>query len=171
MIKVPFAKHSKFFLTVFLTFLSMEVIAMKIDTPAFKEGAAIPKKYTCEGEDISPQLDFHDIPKEVVSFALIVDDPDAPHGTFDHWIAWNIPGTTKTLPEGAALSHEGTNGFGVTRYKGPCPPPGKPHRYYFKLYALDKQLDLPSGVSKEQLEKAMQGHIQEHAELMGTFKR
>lgn len=144
---------------------------MKIETSAFQEGKAIPKKYTCQGTNVSPPLFIIDAPKQAASFALIVDDPDAPNGTFDHWIAWNIPANTKSLAEGAIVKNQGTNGFGEKKYQGPCPPPGKVHRYYFKLYALDIQLTLPEGSSKAQLEKAMDGHILAKASVMGTFQR
>ena len=144
---------------------------MKIDTPAFHEGKVIPKKYTCQGVDLSPPLFFHHAPKETVSFALIVDDPDAPKGVFVHWVAWNIPGNTTSLPVGAQLSHQGTNDFGEMGYRGPCPPKGKPHRYFFKLYALDVNLSLPEGISKKHLEKAIEGHVLAQAELIGTFQR
>lgn len=146
-------------------------VSMKLETPAFQEGKTIPKKYTCQGENISPPLFFIDAPKETATFVIIVDDPDAPGGTFDHWIAWNIPGSTKSLPEGAKVKDQGANHYGEKNYKGPCPPPGKPHRYFFKLYALDTKLTLPAGVTKAQLEKALEGHILAKAELMGTFQR
>lgn len=144
---------------------------MKLESKAFKQGQAIPKKFTCQGGDVSPELVFLDTPQETKSFALIVDDPDAPSGTFDHWIAWNIPGNAKGLPEGGKPANQGKNGFGNVGYGGPCPPPGKPHRYFFKLYALDTQLNLPNGASKEQLESALEGHVIEQAELMGIFAR
>jgi Raf kinase inhibitor-like protein, YbhB/YbcL family len=148
-----------------------EGVPMKIETPAFQQGKKIPKKYTCQGANVSPPLFFIDAPKETVTFVLIVDDPDAPGGTFDHWIAWNIPGTTKSLPEAAKLNDQGTNGYGKKNYQGPCPPPGKLHRYFFKLYALDIKLTIPEGVSKGQLEKAVEGHVLAKAEHMGIFQR
>lgn len=100
-----------------------------------------------------------------------MDDPDAPMGTFDHWIAWNIPPKTPDLPEGASLPNEGTNGFGNLGYGGPCPPRGKPHSYFFKLYALDTKLNLPAGSSKSAIESAMKGHILEETSLVGTYQR
>lgn len=142
---------------------------MKIESPAFKHGQPIPAKHTCKGQDISPELHFIDAPAKTVTFALIVDDPDAPMGTFDHWIAWNIPGDTKTLAEGVRLPHQGRNGFQVSNYRGPCPPPGKAHRYFFKLYALDTDLSLSNGASKGQVEASLEGHILAKAELVGTF--
>lgn len=148
-----------------------EEVKMKINSSAFKQGESIPKKYTCQGEDVSPPLTFHDIPKGTKSFALIMDDPDAPMGTFDHWLAWNIPGDTKELAEGVVLSEQGINHFKKTRYGGPCPPPGKPHRYYFKVYALDSLITLPKGSTKQQLKEAIKEHILGEAELMGIFQR
>ena len=143
----------------------------------FEDQKPIPAKYTCEGDDVSPPLKFLNVPKNTKSLVLIVDDPDAPRGTFDHWIVWNIPPTLLALSEGAkelfenAKVKQGINGFNVVEYKGPCPPPGKPHRYFFKLYALDKELNYPEGTSKKEIEKAIQDHILEKAELVGTYKR
>ena len=144
---------------------------MKIKSSAFANHQPIPKKYTCEGSDTSPPLEFSDIPAGTKSLAIIVDDPDAPSGTFDHWIAWNISPTTGNLSEGVTLSFQGKNGFGKAHYGGPCPPPGAPHRYFFKLYALDTTLSLSNGITKKELEKAMKGHILEKAELVGTYQR
>lgn len=144
---------------------------MKLESSAFKAHQPIPKKYTCEGEDISPPLSFIDIPKGTKSLAIIVDDPDAPRGTFDHWIAWNLPASTKLLSEKAEVPKQGKNHFDDTRYRGPCPPHGNPHRYFFKAYALDTLIDLPNGISKKQLEDAMEGHILGKAELVGTYQR
>lgn len=148
-----------------------EEAMMKINSSAFKQGESIPKKYTCQGDDVSPSLTFHDVPKGTKSFALIMDDPDAPMGTFVHWLAWNISGETKELPEGVVLAEQGKNDFKNTRYGGPCPPPGKPHRYYFKLYALDSLITLPKGSTKQQLEEAIKEHVLGKAELMGLFQR
>lgn len=138
----------------------------------------IPDQYTCEGKNVSPPLKFLQVPVKAVSLVLIVDDPDAPRGTFDHWILWNLPPNVKGLTEGAkeltSLSPrplQGTNGFGKTDYRGPCPPAGNAHHYHFKLYALDIQLSLPEGASKQEVERAMQGHILEQAELIGTYQR
>jgi Raf kinase inhibitor-like YbhB/YbcL family protein len=144
---------------------------MDIESTAFKKGQPIPKKYTCEGVDVSPPITIRNVPSEAQSLTLIVDDPDAPMGTFDHWIAWNISPQTTALSEGAEVPNQGRNGFRDTRYRGPCPPSGKPHRYFFKLYALDTILSLPEGSSKAQVEKAMQGHILEKAEFYGTYQR
>lgn len=144
---------------------------MIIDSPAFEHLQPIPTRYTCEGEDVSPALRFQAIPAGVKSLVLIMDDPDAPRGTFDHWIAWNLLPTQTSLPEGATMPMLGVNGYGDLRYRGPCPPPGKPHRYFFKLYALNTMLTLKSGASKHEVEKAMQGHIVAQAELIGTYQR
>ena len=144
---------------------------MKFESSAFKQGQPIPKKYTCEGQDVSPPLVIQNIPEGTQSLVLIVDDPDAPSGTFDHWIAWNISPETTSLSEGANVPNQGKNGFRDTRYRGPCPPPGKPHRYFFKLYALKSMLNLPDGSSKAQVEKAMQEHVLEKAEFYGTYQR
>lgn len=144
---------------------------MQIESSAFANKEKIPSTYTCEGQDISPPLKFSGIPAKAKSLALIVDDPDAPSGTFDHWIAWNLPATTTELKEGASFPNEGSNGFGATRYRGPCPPRGKPHRYFFKLYALDTMLDLENGSTKDGLLNAMKGHILKQAELVGTYQR
>ena len=143
----------------------------------FENQQPIPAKYTCDGEDVSPALQFMNVPEKAKSLAIIVDDPDAPRGTFDHWIIWNLPPDLKKLSEGGKemkqfSSHpkQGINGFQQTRYRGPCPPPGKPHRYFFKLFALDTLLDLTEGATKQELENAMKGHILEKAELIGTYQ-
>lgn len=144
----------------------------------FEAQQAIPDKYTCEGENLSPPLKFFQIPSGAKSLVVIVDDPDAPHGTFDHWIIWNIPPHLKELSEGApelekfsSSVKQGLNGFKKLDYQGPCPPAGKPHHYHFKLYALDTLLDLREGASKQEVEQAMKGHILEHSELIGTYQR
>lgn len=144
----------------------------------FEYQKPIPSKYTCEGENLSPPLTISDIPNGTKSLVLIVDDPDAPNGTFDHWIVWNISPRIHAISEGArelfssgSTAKQGTNHYNLKQYKGPCPPPGKPHRYYFKLYALNSMLNLHEGASKEEVEHAMREHIIEKAELIGTFKR
>lgn len=144
---------------------------MKIVSPEFQQSQPIPTRFTCLGEDRSVPLKFLETPKGTKTFAIIVDDPDAPSGVFTHWVAWNIPAETPTLSEGQPAPQEGKNSFGSVGYRGPCPPPGKPHRYFFKVFALDTVLDLPKGSTKEQLEKAMAGHILAQAELVGTFQR
>ncbi len=146
-----------------------------LQSPAFQEGADIPRQYTCEGADVSPALSWSEAPPKTQSFALIVNDPDAPVGTWVHWVAWNIPASARQLPENAAKSAsagtQGTNDFKKTGYGGPCPPPGKPHRYFFKLYALDSMLDLKPGATKKDVEQAMKGHILAQAQLMGKYQR
>lgn len=145
---------------------------MKIESAAFGHGKPIPQKFTCQGEGVSPELSFHDIPHKTESLVLIMDDPDAPSGTFDHWIAWNIPAETQNLTEGTQLlKQQGKNSYGKKGYRGPCPPPGNAHRYFFKLYALDDVLSLPDGAVKKQVESAMEGHILAMAELIGTYQR
>lgn len=144
---------------------------MKIFSPAWKEGDLIPSKYSCDGANVSPPLEWSDVPSGARSLALIVDDPDAPRGLFLHWLAWNIAVSERGLTEGAAGSAvEGRNGFGKTGYGGPCPPGGT-HRYYFRLFALDAELDAPSGAVRERVERAMQGHILAQADFMGRYTR
>ncbi len=148
---------------------AVEVSEMKISS-VFNNGDNIPKKYTCDGQDISPALKVNDVPATAKSLVLIVDDPDAPRGTWTHWTVWNIPPTTKDIPEGAKLGVEGITDFGTIGYGGPCPPSGS-HTYRFKLYALDKMLDLRRGASLSELEKEMNGHVIAQAELDGEYQR
>lgn len=137
----------------------------------FDHEGMIPSKYTCDGEDVSPELEFSDIPQEAESLALVMDDPDCPSGTFDHWVVWNIPPETEMIMEGKEPEGtQGSTGFGRRGYGGPCPPSGT-HRYFFKLYALDRMLDLEEGSSKDELERAIEGHIIEKAVLMGRYSR
>ncbi|HEX9405787.1 MAG TPA: YbhB/YbcL family Raf kinase inhibitor-like protein [Thermoanaerobaculia bacterium] len=144
---------------------------MNISSSAFKEGGAIPAKYTCDGANGSPPLVFGGIPSGAKSLALIVDDPDAPGGTFDHWIVWNIPPNTTTVAEGQSPQGvAGRNGFGKSGYGGPCPPSGE-HRYQFKLYALDAMLNLPPSSSKGDVETAMNNHTLAKAQIVGRYKR
>lgn len=144
---------------------------MQITSQEFAEFHSIPERYTCQGKNVSVPLTFRDFPKETVTYAIIVDDPDAPSGIFTHWVAWNIPVDQRGIKEGQEPPNEGKNSYNVIGYKGPCPPPGKTHRYFFKVFALDTVLDLPQGSTKEELEKAMKGHILDQAELVGTFQR
>lgn len=153
-------------------------VPFSLQSSAFKEGADIPRQYTCEGADISPGLSWSGAPSKTQSFALIADDPDAPVGTWVHWVAWDIPATARQLPENVAKTaalpgggNQGTNDFRKTGYGGPCPPPGKPHRYFFKLYALDAKLDLKPGAAKKDVEQAMKGHVLAEAQLMGRYQR
>lgn len=144
---------------------------MKVTTPAFANGQEIPDRHVYERDNTSPPLKFTDVPEATKTFAIIVDDPDAPHGTFDHWLAWNIDGKLRELPENAKVPHQGLNHYGNTKYDGPCPPPGKPHRYFFKVYALDSSLKLPDGSTKKQLEQAIEGHVLGKAEVVGIYQR
>jgi len=150
---------------------------MEIKSSAFAHEAFIPAKYTCDGKNISPPLSWSGAPKETKSFALICDDPDAPMGTWVHWVFFDIPAPVTSLPENVSRSEEikglGKNGNNTSRrlgYDGPCPPSGI-HRYFFKLYALDTVLNLKPGLTKEELLKAMDGHILTEAQLMGRYKR
>jgi Raf kinase inhibitor-like YbhB/YbcL family protein len=154
-------------------------MGIKLFSSSFKEGDFIPKKYSCEGSDISPQLHWSNMPKGVKSFSIIVEDPDAPGGNFVHWIIFSIPGNFNELHEDVAHSENipgeiipGTNGFGQIGYGGPCPPTGKPHRYIFKIYALDTVLHhLETGATKQQLLNAMKGHIIAEGQLTGKYQR
>jgi Raf kinase inhibitor-like YbhB/YbcL family protein len=144
---------------------------LKVESAAFIPNGPIPEKYTCEGNNISPPLKISGIPAGSVSLAIIVDDPDAPSGVFVHWLAWNIDPGLINLPEGADLPSQGKNDFRVNAYNGPCPPPGKPHRYFFKVYALDQKLSLPEGSTKQDLLDAIEGHVLGKGELIGTYQR
>jgi Raf kinase inhibitor-like YbhB/YbcL family protein len=144
---------------------------MKISSSAFADGSSIPAKYTCDGSDTSPPLAFSGLPPNAKSLALVVDDPDAPGGTFDHWIVWNIPPSTTAVAEGQPPQGVmGRNGFRKDAYGGPCPPSGE-HRYQFKLYALDSTINLRPSSSKRDLENAMNGHIIAEAQMVGKYKR
>ncbi len=145
---------------------------MEIKSSAFKHNEMIPEKYTCDGENINPPLSFSDIPNGTKTLALIVDDPDAPNGLFVHWTLWNISPVTKeiqehSVPKGAV---EGVTGFGKAGYGSPRPPDGE-HRYFFKLYALDMELNLSPDADKETLEEAMVGHVLDKTELVGLYAR
>lgn len=142
---------------------------MRLASPDFKHNELIPKKFTCDGEDINPALIIEDIPKGTKSLSLIVDDPDAPMGIWVHWVVYNIAPLSK-IEENSIPGKECINDFRRESYGGPCPPSGT-HRYFFKLYALDTELNLNKGSRKETLEKAMQGHILDKAELIGLYKR
>lgn len=144
---------------------------MKIFSSAFSNGASIPIEYTCDGDDVSPPLSFVGIPNATKTLALIMDDPDAPGGSWVHWLVWNIPSNVTGFSKNENITFpQGKNDFGMIRYGGPCPPSGL-HHYYFKLYALDTILDLPEGATREQLEAAMMGHIIETAQLIGVYER
>ncbi len=150
---------------------------IKVESPAFEEGGMIPTKYTCDGQNISPPLTWDSIPDGTKSLALISDDPDAPMGTWVHWVLFNMPPNTKELRENIPAKRildngakQGITDFRKIGYGGPCPPSGT-HRYYFKLYALDTEIHLDAGITKEQLLDAMEGHILAEGQLMGKYKR
>ncbi len=159
------------------TVMEATKMAYQLTSPVFEHKQAIPEKYTCKGKNISPELTWNDPPQGTVAYGLIVDDPDAPAGTWVHWVIYNIPGSLQGLPESVPNDKEiiniGVNGINSSSkygYSGPCPPFGT-HRYFFRLYALDKRLDIKEGANKPELIKAMQGHILAIAELMGTFTK
>jgi len=150
----------------------------RLTSPAFNPGAPIPTDFSCTAGDHSPALSWSGAPAGTKSFALIVEDPDAPMGTFVHWVVFNIPGAASGMPSDAPKTPElpggagqGRNGMGAVGYKGPCPPPGKTHHYHFELFALDTTLDMPSAAEAASLRAAMQNHVKGSAELVGTFKR
>jgi Raf kinase inhibitor-like YbhB/YbcL family protein len=153
-------------------------VSFQVSTPAFPSEGTIPKQYTCDGADGSPALSWSGAPADTKSFALIADDPDAPAGTWTHWVIWNIPPTQHQLAAGISKDprlpngiRQGVNDFHKPGYNGPCPPPGNPHRYYFKLFALDSDLQLRPGADRKELEYAMKPHIVAKAELMGRYGR
>ena len=147
-------------------------MTLQVTSGAFNEGGSIPKRHTCDGENLSPALSWTGVPEGPASLALIADDPDAPAGTWVHWVLADMPPDLTGLAEGATgVGVEGLNGFRKAIYGGPCPPKGSTHRYYFKIYALDKKLGLKSGMTKSDLEKAMQGHILAQGQLMGRYSR
>jgi Raf kinase inhibitor-like YbhB/YbcL family protein len=151
---------------------------LTLTSPAFQEGGSIPPRHACDGEDVSPALAWTGVPDSTKSLALICDDPDAPMGTWVHWVLYAVPADTDSLPEGVSRQEsvegvglQGRNDFKGIGYGGPCPPPGKPHRYYFKLYALDSVVPLKPGATKKELEAAMRGHVLAHGQLMGRYRR
>jgi Raf kinase inhibitor-like YbhB/YbcL family protein len=145
---------------------------VELTSSAFAQGAPIPRRYSCDGQDVAPPLDWRAVPKEAVSLALIVDDPDAPTGTFTHWLAWGMDPASGRLAEAEGPPREGRNDFGRVGYRGPCPPGGHgAHRYFFRLYALDRELPVRSGVGRRDLERAMKDRVLEVAELVGTYRR
>ena len=155
-------------------------MSLILTSGAFTAGGVIPAKHSCDGADISPSLAWSGTPPGTVALALIADDPDAPAGTWVHWVLFNLPGSLTALPEGVAKTDQladfggalqGRNDFRRVGYGGPCPPPGKPHRYFFKLYALDAALPLKAGATKQEVERAMRGHVLAEAALMGTYTR
>jgi hypothetical protein len=157
---------------------STSTSSFELTSTAFEQGETIPTKYTCDGQDISPALSWRDPPEGTQSFALIVDDPDAPIGTWVHWVLFNIPADERSLPEDMPAQDQlsngslhGQNSWKRREYGGPCPPSGSTHRYVFKLYALDTSLDKAAGARKKELLKAMEGHVLAEAELTGQYSR
>jgi len=153
-------------------------MSFKISTPSFSNGGNIAQKFTCDGADVSPQLSWSEPPSGAKTLALLVDDPDAPVGNWNHWTMWNVPATVRSLTEGVPKdaelpdgSRQGQNDFRKIGYNGPCPPAGKPHRYYFKLYALGAKLDLKPAATKKDVEAAMKGHILAQSDWMGRYGR
>lgn len=153
-------------------------MTLDLVSSAFEDGENIPSKYTCDGSNVSPPLEWSGVPEDAKTLALICDDPDAPVGTWVHWVLYNVPAGTTSLAEGVpadeavggSASH-GRNDFKRIGYGGPCPPRGKPHRYFFKLYALDTGLDLKPGAKKKDVEKAMKSHVLAQGQLVGVYKR
>jgi Raf kinase inhibitor-like YbhB/YbcL family protein len=176
---IPGAKTAAF-LAVILSLPALQEIhaegrtmsELTLSSPAFPHEGMIPPQFTCDGSDASPPLAIANVPGNAKSLALIVDDPDAPVGTWVHWVIWNIGSGTKEIPENSVPQGalQGTNDFGKQRYGGPCPPSGT-HRYFFKLYALDAPLPLKAGAGKASIEEAMQGHILARTELVGRYRR
>jgi Raf kinase inhibitor-like YbhB/YbcL family protein len=146
-------------------------MAITISSTAFTDGATIPRRYTCDGANVSPPLRFAGVPSGARELALLVEDPDAPGGTFVHWVAWGLDPSNPTLQEGATPPGSGTNGFGRRGYGGPCPPRGAPHRYIFTVYALSKRLDLPAGASADQLRRAVADAVIAEGRLIGRYGR
>jgi Raf kinase inhibitor-like YbhB/YbcL family protein len=153
-------------------------VDLQVESTAFAESGDIPIRFTCDGDDASPPLSWSEPPPETQSLALIFDDPDAPGGTWNHWELFNIPATLRLLPEGVpadplpnGLGIHGSNSWQRLGYGGPCPPPGSTHRYFFHVYALDTELDLEAGSTKEEIQQAMQGHILAQGSLMARYGR
>ncbi len=144
---------------------------LKVTSPAFEHNQAFPKKYSCDEQDINPPINIENIPEGTKSLVLILNDPDAPAGLFDHWLLFNISPHQSRIGENSAPGTEGLNSGGTLGYTGPCPPPGKPHRYIFNVYALDIKLDLEGDASSEDVEEAMEKHVLAQGKLIGLFKR
>jgi hypothetical protein len=152
-------------------------MTIKVTSTSFNEGNSIPKRYTCDDVNLSPQLEFKEVPESAESLAVICEDPDAPAGVWSHWVIFNLPKECRSLPEWVMEreiledgSKQGLNDFGTVGYRGPCPPGGT-HRYYFKVYALDTKLDLPPKISRKQLLNAMKSHVLDEGQLMGVYTR
>lgn len=151
-----------------LSFAREDMGGMRILSPDFINKGEIPSEYTCQGGDVNPELVLEDVPETAKSLALIVDDPDAPGKVWTHWVVFDIP-VVSVIKADSVPGKQGTNDFGRNRYGGPCPPSGT-HRYFFTIYALDKEVNLPEGISRQQLEEAMSGHILDKAELCGLYR-
>ncbi|MCG8431435.1 MAG: YbhB/YbcL family Raf kinase inhibitor-like protein [Candidatus Omnitrophica bacterium] len=167
-------KRNVFILAAACTLCWLKVYAqggdMQITSPEFAHNESIPGLFTCQGDDVNPALEISGVPEDARTLVLIMDDPDAPGVTWDHWIVWNIPAGTVGIEQDSVPGEQGRNSWGRRDYGGPCPPSGT-HRYFFKLYALDTELSLSAGASKQELEQAMQGHILAQAELIGLYKK
>jgi Raf kinase inhibitor-like YbhB/YbcL family protein len=153
-------------------------MSLTTSSASFRSGGEIPKKFSCDGEDVSPQISWKGAPDGTQEFVLIADDPDAPAGTWTHWVLYDLPASSTSLSEGLPKSEQlpdgskqGRNDFRKIGYDGPCPPPGKPHRYFFKIYALDRKLNVKAGAERSEVEKAMSGYVQAKGEYMGTYAR
>jgi Raf kinase inhibitor-like YbhB/YbcL family protein len=145
--------------------------ALALTSPAFQGGGTIPARYTCERKDVSPPLRWSHVPRRARALALRLDDPDAPGGTFTHWTLWNLSAKTTAIAAGFRWSFQGTTSFGRVGYGGPCPPPGSPHHYVFRLYALDTRLTLRRGATTAQFAAALRGHVVASARLVGLYRR
>ncbi len=161
-----------------IIFVSLNAFALEIVSDVFESNGYIPDRYACDAQDFSPFLSFRDVPEGTKSLVLICDDPDAPFKVWVHWVLFNIPKEVTELKENITAEEmkslgiiAGVNDFGKLEYKGPCPPAGKPHRYFFKLYALDTQLPLEAGAAKKEIVKAMEGHIIAEAKVVGLYQR
>ncbi|MGB6131869.1 MAG: YbhB/YbcL family Raf kinase inhibitor-like protein [Acidobacteriaceae bacterium] len=150
-------------------------LSLTVASASFAPGTPIPRRYTCDGGDISPELHWSAAPAAAKSLALVVEDPDAPV-LFTHWILYNLPPQTRSLPENASAqtrlplgAAQGINNFGAIGYRGPCPPPGRPHRYIFRVYALDARLDFPAGITRVQFDAAIRGHLLASGSTMGIY--
>lgn len=153
-------------------------MTLELTSTAFQEGGTIPRRYTADGENLSPPLKWLDPPPGTQSLALVVEDPDAPRKTWSHWVVFNIPAESRELAEGVVPREslpngtlQGKNDFGKIGYGGPAPPPGNPHRYFFRLHALDRRVDLPASAERDELLEAIEGHVLAVGELMGTYGR
>lgn len=149
--------------------ITTEISTLTVESPAFRNNDFIPSDYTCKGRNISPALKINNLPQHTISITLIMDDPDAPGGTYDHWIVWNIP-PTKEIELGSLLGIPGRNSRNEHKYTGPCPPPGKVHHYRFKIFALDTTLDVSQDIDKISLINTMEGHVVAFGELIGLYQ-